>query len=201
MPFKFISPEEAASFIKNDNIVGFGGFTAAGAPKVIPGAIAQTAENEHKNGRPFRIGVITGASTGESLDGCLSRAEAIKFRTPYQSHKELRDDINNGKTDYFDIHLSRLASEIRYGHMGKINTAIVEICDYTEETIYYDRRRNYSHPMPHSGSHHIGIKPCSTHRPHRHARHIRTGSSSPQGSHSHIRTRLENRFRLHKSRP
>lgn len=137
MPFKFISPEEAASFIKNDNIVGFGGFTAAGAPKVIPGAIAQTAENEHKNGRPFRIGVITGASTGESLDGCLSRAEAIKFRTPYQSHKELRDDINNGKTDYFDIHLSRLASEIRYGHMGKINTAIVEICDYTEDGKLY----------------------------------------------------------------
>ena len=85
MSFKVISAEEAALHIHDDDNVGFGGFTAAGTPKVVPQAIARRAEEEHAAGRPFRIGVFTGASTSDRLDGALSRAKAIKFRTPYQS--------------------------------------------------------------------------------------------------------------------
>ena len=40
MRYKLISAEEAASFISNGDLVGFSGFTPAGAPKVVPGAIA-----------------------------------------------------------------------------------------------------------------------------------------------------------------
>ena len=64
---KLISAEEAASFISNGDLVGFSGFTPAGAPKVVPGAIAAKAREEHANGREFKIGVVTGASTGDSL--------------------------------------------------------------------------------------------------------------------------------------
>ena len=35
MSFKVISAEEAASYIHHDDNVGFGGFTAAGTPKVV----------------------------------------------------------------------------------------------------------------------------------------------------------------------
>ncbi|BDE82100.1 acetyl-CoA hydrolase/transferase family protein [Porphyromonas somerae] len=133
MALKFMTADEAAKFVHHNDNVGFSGFTPAGCPKVIPAAIARHAKSEHEAGRPFQIGVFTGASTGDRLDGELARAEAIKFRTPYQSNKDLRALINAGKVDYNDMHLSMLAQEIRYGFLGKIDIAIVEAADVTED--------------------------------------------------------------------
>ena len=132
MALKFISAEEAAALVNHDDNVGFSGFTHAGCPKVVPVEIAKRAEEEHAKGNPFKIGVFTGASTGDSIDGSLSRAGAIKFRTPYQTNKDMRIALNKGEFDFFDLHLSQLAQEIRYGFLGKINVAIVEACDVTE---------------------------------------------------------------------
>ncbi|MFA7390172.1 MAG: acetyl-CoA hydrolase, partial [Proteiniphilum sp.] len=132
MALKFISAEEAASLIKHDDNVGFSGFTHAGCPKVVPVEIAKRAESEHAKGNPFKIGVFTGASTGDSIDGSLARAKAIKFRTPYQTNKDMREALNRGEFDFFDLHLSQLAQEIRYGFLGKINVAVVEAADVTE---------------------------------------------------------------------
>lgn len=133
MSLKFISAEEAASYVKHGDRVGFSGFTPAGAPKAIPTAIAERAKAEHEKGNEFRIGMFTGASTGDSLDGALARAEAIEFRTPYQSNKDLKSLLNSGSTNYFDMHLSQLAQELRYGFFGKIDVAIIEACDVTEQ--------------------------------------------------------------------
>lgn len=133
MALKFMSAEEAALLIKNDDNVGFSGFTAAGCPKVVPKALAKLAEEEHTKGNPFKIGIFTGASTGDSIDGALARAHAIKFRTPYQSNKDLRNAINSGEVAYFDMHLSQLAQELRYGFLGKVNVAVIEACDVNEK--------------------------------------------------------------------
>jgi acetyl-CoA hydrolase len=81
---------EAAQHIENGQSVAFSGFTAAGAPKAVPMAIAERAKKIHSAGNPFRIGVMTGASTGKSLDGALAQADAVVFRTPYQSDPDLR---------------------------------------------------------------------------------------------------------------
>ena len=81
--FPVLTAEEAASLIQHGQTVGFSGFTPAGAPKAIPLAIAERATAAHNAGREFQIGVLTGASTGPSLDGALAKAQAIKFRTPY----------------------------------------------------------------------------------------------------------------------
>lgn len=132
MALKFISAEEAASLVKDNDNVGFSGFTHAGCPKVVPVAIAAKAKEEHAKGNPFKIGVFTGASTGDSIDGELTRAKAIKMRTPYQTNKDMRIALNNGEFDYFDLHLSQIAQEIRYGFLGKINVAIIEACDVTD---------------------------------------------------------------------
>ncbi|MDL2245387.1 succinate CoA transferase, partial [Parabacteroides sp. OttesenSCG-928-J18] len=91
------------------------------------------AEEEHAKGNPFQIGMFTGASTGDSLDGTLARAKAIKFRTPYQSNKDLRALLNARDTQYYDLHLSELAQMLRYGFLGKVDVAIVEAADVTEE--------------------------------------------------------------------
>ena len=132
MALNYITAQEAAALVKNDDNVGFSGFTHAGCPKVVPVEIAKRAEEEHAKGNPFKIGVFTGASTGDSIDGALSRAKAIKFRTPYQFNKDLRKAINNGEVEYFDMHLSQLAQEIRYGFLGGIDVAVVEACDVSE---------------------------------------------------------------------
>lgn len=133
MSLKFITAEEAATYVKHDDNVGFSGFTPAGCPKVIPEAIARRAEQEHKEGRPFKIGMFTGASTGDHLDGALARAEAVKFRTPYQSNKDMRALLNAHGAEYFDMHLSELAQSLRYGFLGRVDVAIVEAVDVTDD--------------------------------------------------------------------
>jgi succinate CoA transferase len=132
MRYKLITAEEAASYVNNGDLVGFSGFTPAGAPKVVPGAIAAKAREEHAKGRDFKIGVVTGASTGDSLDGELARANAILFRTPYQSNNDLKEALNSGQTKYFDMHLSQLAQELRYGFLGKVKVAVIEAADVTD---------------------------------------------------------------------
>ncbi|MEI8036783.1 MAG: succinate CoA transferase [Verrucomicrobiota bacterium] len=128
-PYPTLTADEAAALILHDQVIGFSGFTPAGAAKVIPTAIARKAIAEHDAGREFKVGVITGASTGPSLDGELAKAEAIKFRTPYQSNKDLRASINAGKTHFFDLHLSMLPQYVRYGFLGQVDWAIVEAAD------------------------------------------------------------------------
>jgi acetyl-CoA hydrolase len=127
--YNMLTAEEAAALVQHDEVIGFSGFTPAGAAKVIPTAIAAKARVEHDAGRAFKVGVITGASTGPSLDGELARADAIKFRTPYQSDKDLRESINAGKTHFFDMHLSLLPQYVRYGFLGPVDWAIVEAAD------------------------------------------------------------------------
>lgn len=110
-------------------MVGFSSFTSASAPKAIAKAIAARAKAEHAEGLPFQIGVVTGASTGPSLDGELARADAEYFRAPFQTDPDLRRAINAGKVQFVDMHLSGVAKAIRTGVFGKINWAIIEACD------------------------------------------------------------------------
>lgn len=133
MSYKMMTAAEAASLINDGDVVGFSGFTPAGAPKVVPNAIAERAEAEHAAGRPFKIGMYTGASTGDMLDGALARANAVLFRTPYQSSKDLRTRINAQEAHYFDMHLSHEAQELRYGFLPHPKFAIVEACDLTDD--------------------------------------------------------------------
>jgi acetyl-CoA hydrolase len=129
--FPVLTAEEAAAQIHHGDNVGFSGFTPAGSPKAIPTALADIATAEHGAGREFQIGVLTGASSGPSLDGALAKAAAISFRTPYQTNDDLRDRINQGKTAFCDMHLSMMPQVTRYGFLGKVNWAVVEACDVT----------------------------------------------------------------------
>ncbi|MDP0501153.1 MAG: succinate CoA transferase [Verrucomicrobiota bacterium JB022] len=133
MPYTEMTPEEAASLIQHGQTIGFSGFTPAGAAKVVSRALAARARAEHEAGRPFQVGVVTGASTGQSLDGVLAEADAIAWRTPYQSNGSLRKAINEGRTRFFDMHLSLLQQWVRYGFLGKFHWAIVEAAEVTPD--------------------------------------------------------------------
>jgi succinate CoA transferase len=133
MPYAHLTPAEAAALIRHGDTVGFSGFTPAGSPKVIPLALAERAKAEHAAGRPYQIGVLTGASTGKSLDGSLAKADAVSFRSPYQSDNDMRAAINAGRVRFFDMHLSMFPQNVRYGFLGKVNWAIIEACDINDQ--------------------------------------------------------------------
>lgn len=128
MNFPNLSAEEAASFIRHGETVGISGFTPSGSPKVIPSAIARFAEKEHAAGRPYRLKIFTGASTGHSCDGELSKAEAIEYRMPYVSDKQFRDVANENRLKYADLNLSSVATQIRQGALGSVDWAVIEAC-------------------------------------------------------------------------
>lgn len=133
MRYPILSAEEAAEYVYNGENVSFSGFTICGTPKAIPVAIAQKARKEHEAGREFKINLFTGASTNDSVDGELSRAEAVNKRTPYQSCTDTRKAINSGAIQYFDLHLSELSQKMRYNTFGPLDVAIIEVQSIDDE--------------------------------------------------------------------
>lgn len=133
MIYPIITAEEAAEFVKNGDNVGVSGFTAPGCPKAVAPFIAAKARREHEAGREFKINIFSGASTNDFIDGELTRAEAINYRSPYQSHPDLRKAINSGAIHYNDRHLSELSQEFRYNYYGKMDVAIVEAQSITDD--------------------------------------------------------------------
>ena len=137
MSYRYLSAAEAANLIHDGELLGLSGFTPAGSPKGIIAELAKIAEEKHAIGEHFQVGVISGASTGDSCDGQLSRAKALSFRAPYTTNADFRKAVNNGEISYTDIHLSQVAQRIRSGFLGRINTAIIEACDVTEDGRIY----------------------------------------------------------------
>lgn len=132
-----LSAGEAAAMIPHGSTVAFSGFTAAGAAKAVPRALAARAEAEHQAGRPFRLRVLAGASTGASVDETLARANAIAFRAPYQSSKTLRQQINRGEVEFVDMHLSHVAQQLGQGVYGTIDWAVIEATELTHDGKLY----------------------------------------------------------------
>ncbi len=137
MAFNFISAAEAASIIKHGHNIGLSGFTPAGTAKAVTAELAKIAELEHSKGNPFQVSVFTGASTGDSCDGVLARAKAIRYRAPYTTNADFRKAVNGGEIAYNDIHLSQMAQELRYGFFGGIDVAIIEACEVTADGKIY----------------------------------------------------------------
>lgn len=137
MSFNYLSAAEAASLVKHGYTVGISGFTPAGSPKAVAPEIAKIAEAEHAKGNPFQISLFSGASTGDSCDGILTRAKAIRYRAPYTTNTDFRNAVNCGDIAYNDIHLSQMAQEIRFGFFGPMEIAIVEACELTPDGKIY----------------------------------------------------------------
>jgi len=76
---RLMTAEKAAELIPAGANVGMSGFTGAGYPKVVPGALAERIRklNACEGSEPFRINVWTGASTAPELDGVLAEVDGI----------------------------------------------------------------------------------------------------------------------------
>jgi len=133
MRARVMTAEQAAELIDPGMTVAMSGFTGAGYPKAVPQALAARMEAEHEAGQPFRIKVLTGASTAPELDGALAKADGMELRLPYQSDPTLRGRINAGEMDYIDIHLSHVAQHTWFGFFGDIDLAVVEVVGVLED--------------------------------------------------------------------
>lgn len=133
MRYPLLTAEAAAALIQNGECIGLSGFTEAGAVKVVPKALAERAKAEHAAGRPFSVMVMCGASNSPAVDGELAQAECVSRRMPYMSCPRTRAQINNAELPYIEPHISLFAQNMRYGIIPRVNTAIVEVCDITDD--------------------------------------------------------------------
>ncbi len=134
---KVMSAEAAAALIPNGAVIGASGFTGAGYAKAVPIALAKRAVEERMKGKPFRVSMLTGASTGPELDQAMAMTESIHFRFPYNGDATMREKINAGVIEYQDMHLSHAGSLVRYGYYGrpdnKIDFALIEVTKIRED--------------------------------------------------------------------
>ncbi len=124
---KLMSAEEAAQLVLPEGNVGMSGFTGSGYPKAVPLALARRIMEAHLRDEPFKINVWTGASTAPELDGALAMVDGMEMRLPYQSDPTSRRRINAGDMEYTDIHLSHVPQFVRYGFLGNLDVAIIEV--------------------------------------------------------------------------
>ena len=80
MAYKRISAEEAASLIRDKEMLALSGFTPSGCPKGIFRALSKRAIKLHEDGEEFAVGILTGASTCQSIEGDMAAAKALRFR-------------------------------------------------------------------------------------------------------------------------
>jgi succinyl-CoA:acetate CoA-transferase len=130
---KVVPVEDAAALIRPGATVGMSGFTGAGYPKAVPGALARRIAEAHATGHPFRINVWPGASTAPELDGARAAADGIDLRLPYQSDPVSREKINSGAMEYIDVHLSHVAQLVWEGFLGHLDVAVVEVSGITAD--------------------------------------------------------------------
>lgn len=125
-----ITAAEAAAMIHDGDNMALSGFTPNGNPKAIFRELSQRALREHEAGRPLAVGIYTGASSCQSVEGDMAKAHAIKFRAPFSTNADFRHHVNLEEIDYEDMHLGHMAERLRHGFYGQMDWAVIEVSDY-----------------------------------------------------------------------
>lgn len=129
---KIMSAAAAAELIQPGHTVAISGFASAGTPKALIPALAERMHRVRGEGSHFTINLLTGASVSTETERLLSEIDGVALRMPYQSEPTARRNINSGRMDYVDIHLSHVAQQVWEGYYGDVDVAVVEIAGITE---------------------------------------------------------------------
>ncbi|KAH3901803.1 Acetyl-CoA hydrolase [Saccharomycodes ludwigii] len=114
---KLKQPEELVPLFKDGQYIGWSGFTGVGAPKVIPDAIADHVEKNNLQGK-LQFNLFVGASAGPEESRWATNS-MIRKRAPHQVGKPISAAINDGRTLFFDKHLSMFPQDLTYGFYTK----------------------------------------------------------------------------------
>ncbi|KAI3604353.1 acetyl-hydrolase [Moniliophthora roreri] len=143
---KLAKPSDLAPLFKNDDYIGWSGFTGVGYPKGTPTAIADHIEANNLQANPEtkkRFNLFVGASVGPEVEDRWARMDMIARRYPHQVGKDIAKGINTGKIEFADKHLSMFPQDLTYGYYSlqkkhgdpkkPLDWAIVEATAITEE--------------------------------------------------------------------
>lgn len=132
MAYRRLTAGDAAELINDGDNIAIGGFTPNGDPKAVFRELSKRAVREHEAGRPFKVGIFSGASSCQSIEGDMAAAHAIKFRAPFSTNKDFRTHVNLEEIEYEDMHLGHMAERMRHGFYGTMDWLIVEASDIDE---------------------------------------------------------------------
>ncbi|KAF9560640.1 acyl-CoA carboxylate CoA-transferase [Agrocybe pediades] len=143
---KLAKAEDLAPLFKNDDYIGWSGFTGVGYPKTIPTAIADHVESNNLQDDPStkkKFNLFVGASVGPEVEDRWARLDMIARRYPHQVGKDIAKGINAGRIEFADKHLSMFPQDLTYGYYNlkkkhgdprkPLDWAIVEATAVTEE--------------------------------------------------------------------
>lgn len=139
---KLKTAEECVPMFKNGQYLGWSGFTGVGAPKAIPRALVEHVEREGLNqagNEKLAFNLFVGASAGPEESRWASNNMIIK-RSPHQVGKPIAQAINEGRTQFFDKHLSMFPQDLTYGYYtldkktgSNLDYTIIEATAITED--------------------------------------------------------------------
>lgn len=143
---KLTTAQELAPLFKNDDYIGWSGFTGVGYPKATPTAIADHVEKNNLQADPatkMKFNLFVGASVGPEVEDRWARMDMIARRYPHQVGKEISKGINAGRINFADKHLSMFPQDLVYGYYSlkknhgdpkkPLDWAIVEATAITED--------------------------------------------------------------------
>ncbi|CAH6721608.1 acetyl-CoA hydrolase [[Candida] jaroonii] len=114
---KLRTPEECIELFKHGQYLGWSGFTGVGAPKVIPTALVDHVEKNNLQGK-LGFNLFVGASAGPEESRWAENSMILR-RSPHQVGKPIAAAINDGRTQFFDKHLSMFPQDLTYGFYTK----------------------------------------------------------------------------------
>ncbi|KAJ7766633.1 hypothetical protein B0H16DRAFT_1366706 [Mycena metata] len=139
---KLAEPEDLVPLFKNDDYIGWSGFTGVGYPKRVPTAIADYVEANSLQSQN-RFNLFVGASVGTEVEDRWAELDIIARRYPHQVGKEISKGINAGRIEFADKHLSMFPQDLTYGYYSlkkkhgdpkkHLDWAIVEATAITED--------------------------------------------------------------------
>lgn len=114
---KLRTAEECIDLFKHGQYLGWSGFTGVGAPKVIPAVLVDHVEKNNLQGK-LGFNLFVGASAGPE-ESRWADNNMILRRSPHQVGKPIAAAINDGRTQFFDKHLSMFPQDLTYGFYTK----------------------------------------------------------------------------------
>lgn len=135
---KLRTGEQCIDLFKHGQYLGWSGFTGVGAPKVIPTTLVDHVEKNNLQGK-LGFHLFVGASAGPE-ESRWAENNMILTRAPHQVGKPIAAAINDGRTQFFDKHLSMFPQDLTYGFYTKdkpngsnLDYTIIEATAITED--------------------------------------------------------------------
>lgn len=134
---KLRTADECVPLFKHGDYLGWSGFTGVGAPKVVPTALHNHVIENNLQGK-LGFNLFVGASAGPE-ESLWADADMILKRAPHQVGKPIAKAINEGRTQFFDKHLSMFPQDLTYGYYTKekendlLDFVLIEATAITED--------------------------------------------------------------------